>query len=874
MDVPSHTSSYKDLYGGVPATVANRPTVQLSTGLVKVPGGIQGNLTGNVTGNLTGNASSATGFASAKAISLTGNITGSGSGGNGNNGWTISTTIPAGTITNEMLAGSIANAKLINHAINVAGTDVELGGSITAATLKSNLGLDSAMHFIGVSSTAVTDGGNENPTISGYSTKTAGDVILYGNQEFIYTKENKWELFGDEGSYKVKQTAIADSDATTVTGENDTFVTSVIQNANGVISVSKQLVKNEIYLVNVTMSSITEGTSDKSSTQIAEALQAGKLPVVKTGYGDMAMMAQLSNLAYDEDEDSYYASFEYNDQVSWHTSSNSYATKATMVIFGTSVIVQIHTGAYLTTTELPNFLDNAGYLTSYTETDPTVPAWAKQATKPTYNLAEINNAEDVNAIEELSDNETGFLKKTGQNTWILDNSTYVTNAGVTKITTTAGSHTALSNATGAVSFKVPTNTSHLTNDSGFIGVTEATNTATALINNLDVSNISGFGKGKTLKTLTETDGKIAATFQDIEIAKSQISDFPSSMPASDVYSWAKQESKPVYNLGEITQASDIQAIEALTGTTGFLKKTAANTWTLDTNTYVTDAGVTTITTTAGAHTTISSKKGAVSFNVPTKTSHLTNDNNFITITEVTNAINNLDVSNISGFGANKTLATLSETNGKISATFQNISITKSQVSDFPTNVSAFNNDSEYITAEDLPTWVTPAKPVYNLGEITQAEDVQAIEALTDTAGLLRKTAANTWSLDTNTYVTTSDLSTELAGYLPLTGGEVTGDITLKAPANSDSPSLIFQRGTLSDTYNDWRLIDNGGILRFQERVSGSTAWASQVSIQTSGITANNVTATNNMYATTYKVNNKATIQYNSTTDALEFVFAS
>jgi hypothetical protein len=54
----------------------------------------------------------------------------------------------------------------------------------------------------------------------------------------------------------------------------------------------------------------------------------------------------------------------------------------------------------------------------------------------------------------------------------------------------------------------------------------------------------------------------------------------------------------------------------------------------------------------------------------------------------------------------------------------------------------------------------------------------------------------------------------LAGYLPLTGGEVTGDITLKAPANSDSPSLIFQRGTLSDTYNDWRLIDNGGILRF------------------------------------------------------------
>ena len=46
------------------------------------------------------------------------------------------------------------------------------------------------------------------------------------------------------------------------------------------------------------------------------------------------------------------------------------------------------------------------------------------------------------------------------------------------------------------------------------------------------------------------------------------------------------------------------------------------------------------------------------------------------------AINALDVTDISGFGAGKTLATLKEENGKISATFQNISITKSQVSDF------------------------------------------------------------------------------------------------------------------------------------------------------------------------------------------------
>lgn len=34
--------------------------------------------------------------------------------------------------------------------------------------------------------------------------------------------------------------------------------------------------------------------------------------------------------------------------------------------------------------------------------------------------------------------------------------------------------------------------------------------------------------------------------------KSQITDFPTSMPASDVYSWAKQPSKPSYTIGEVS----------------------------------------------------------------------------------------------------------------------------------------------------------------------------------------------------------------------------------------------------------------------------------------------------------------------------------
>ena len=46
-----------------------------------------------------------------------------------------------------------------------------------------------------------------------------------------------------------------------------------------------------------------------------------------------------------------------------------------------------------------------------------------------------------------------------------------------------------------------------------------------------------------------------------------------------------------------------------------------------------------------------------------------------------------------------------------------------------------------------------------LSSLTGADDLQAIEALTGTSGFLKKTAANTWTLDNTSYATASDLST-------------------------------------------------------------------------------------------------------------------
>ena len=43
-------------------------------------------------------------------------------------------------------------------------------------------------------------------------------------------------------------------------------------------------------------------------------------------------------------------------------------------------------------TNVSAFTNDAGYLTSYTETDPTVPAWAKASAKPTYTASEVGAA--------------------------------------------------------------------------------------------------------------------------------------------------------------------------------------------------------------------------------------------------------------------------------------------------------------------------------------------------------------------------------------------------------------------------------------------------------------------------------------------------
>lgn len=77
-----------------------------------------------------------------------------------------------------------------------------------------------------------------------------------------------------------------------------------------------------------------------------------------------------------------------------------------------------------------------------------------------------------------------------------------------------------------------------------------TNTWRGIQNNLTSDSTSdslSAAQGKVLKGLV--DGKANTSHTH---TKSQITDFPSSLPASDVYAWAKASSKPSYSWGEIT----------------------------------------------------------------------------------------------------------------------------------------------------------------------------------------------------------------------------------------------------------------------------------------------------------------------------------
>ena len=176
-----------------------------------------------------------------------------------------------GTSKNIQVAdfSSYATTAVLNDKVN------GLSGSIYANS-QEIAGIKNAIsggtHFIGISTTAITDGGTEKPTIGG-SQKTAanGDIVIYENKEFIWNG-SAWEELGDTTAEANRITALETwkGTASQTISSNSAGVTAaaagVTANATAIANLSNSVVKSfggktGAITISESASTITAGTT-------------------------------------------------------------------------------------------------------------------------------------------------------------------------------------------------------------------------------------------------------------------------------------------------------------------------------------------------------------------------------------------------------------------------------------------------------------------------------------------------------------------------------------------------------------------------------------------------------------------------------------
>ena len=150
---------------------------------------------------------------------------------------------------------------------------------------------------------------------------------------------------------------------------------------------------------------------------------------VDAGTGTTARLITPTRL-----RDNFYTEDEVDTLLGSKANSNDLATVAT-------------SGSYNdlddTPTDVSSFNNDAGYISSFTETDPTVPAWAKQSTKPTYTAQEVGALPSSTTIPtKVSDliNDSGFTTNTGTITGITMNGVSKGTSGVVNLGTVITAH--------------------------------------------------------------------------------------------------------------------------------------------------------------------------------------------------------------------------------------------------------------------------------------------------------------------------------------------------------------------------------------------------------------------------------------------------
>ena len=279
-------------------------------------------------------------------------------------------------VGNQISALNLGTASQKDYTKSVAqnGTDLPTSGAVYSAIAAA---VTSALHYRGISSVELTDGGTQTAVIGGVSlVAQAGDVVIYNGLEFLWEKNSSntyvWNKLGDDSSYALKTVQIIAGTGLTGGGNLSSNVT-------------------------ISLSQATITSLGKADTALQSSALDGYVNEIATGTGN-------------------------------YISGVSKSGKKLTFTYGTLPT----TIAWTNVTGRPTALSDL--------TNDIISDWALATSKPTYALSEITGTDDLRAIEAIT-GTSGLLKKTAANTWSLDTNTYLTSSSHKALTLKVGTTT-------------------------------------------------------------------------------------------------------------------------------------------------------------------------------------------------------------------------------------------------------------------------------------------------------------------------------------------------------------------------------------------------------------------------------------------------
>lgn len=375
-----------------------------------------------------------------------------------------------------------------------------------------------------------------------------------------------------------------------------------------------------------------------------------------------------------------------------------------------------------------NELNSKGYLTNYTETDPTVPAWAKAEKKPTYTAGEVgalpDSTEIPSKLSELGEDTTHRLvTDTEKETWNAksnfsgsydDLTNKPTIPSIAGLASTTYVDDAVKNKVDKDGNKVlSTNDYTTTEKNKLAGIA-----AGAEVNvNADWNATSGDAQILNKPTLGAMAAKNSVAKSDlVSEVQTSLGKADTALQPTDISDWAKQPNKPTYGADEILlntsdwpsqEPSDQDGLKLDDFLKEFNKEVNTN-WAYTSSHLASKSNPHGVTKTqVGLGNVDNVKQYSASNPPPYPVTSVNGQTGAVTLT-IPDALSDLSTD------ANHRVVTDAEKESWSA---------KASVSDIPTKVSQLQNDSKFLTSfteadPTVPAWAkASSKPSYTKSEV-------------------------------------------------------------------------------------------------------------------------------------------------------------